>query len=158
MKRSSARRCPASMRFCSTSECLRCRSTRRLEASPSRRTALLICGWIRVNKPLPQQRSSTPTPQQISLGSSVPTRTRSGPAVSRISRCARARTLPSRRASSWFAKFANRCTCPPDLPACMCGKQPILDIVTRKPVLPTAEEIERNARARSAKLRVAQKR
>ena len=101
MKRSSARRCPASMRFCSTSECLRCRSTRRLEASPSRRTALLICGWIRVNKPLPQQRSSTPTPQQISLGSSVPTRTRSGPAVSRISRCARARTLPSRRASSW---------------------------------------------------------
>ncbi len=94
MKRSSARRCPASMRFCSTSECLRCRSTRRLEASPSRRTALLICGWIRVNKPLPQQRSSTPTPQQISLGSSVPTRTRSGPAVSRISRCARGQNAP----------------------------------------------------------------
>ena len=67
-------------------------------------------------------------------------------------------SLEDRIVKETFAKFANRCTCPPDLPACMCGKQPILDIVTRKPVLPTAEEIERNARARSAKLRVAQKR
>ena len=60
-------------------------------------------------------------------------------------------SLEDRIVKETFAKFANRCTCPPDLPACMCGKQPILDIVTRKPVLPTAEEIERNARARSAK-------
>ena len=67
-------------------------------------------------------------------------------------------SLEDRIVKETFAKFANRCTCPPDLPACMCGKQPILDIVTRKPVLPTAEEIERNARARSAKLRVAQNR
>ena len=67
-------------------------------------------------------------------------------------------SLEARIVKETFAKFANRCTCPPDLPVCMCGKQPILDIVTRKPVLPTAEEIERNARARSAKLRVAQKR
>lgn len=67
-------------------------------------------------------------------------------------------SLEDRIVKETFAKFANRCTCPPDLPVCMCGKQPILDIVTRKPVLPTAEEIERNARARSAKLRVAQKR
>ena len=58
-------------------------------------------------------------------------------------------SLEDRIVKETFAKFANRCTC---------GKQPILDIVTRKPVLPTAEEIERNARARSAKLRVAQKR
>lgn len=67
-------------------------------------------------------------------------------------------SLEDRIVKETFAKFANRCTCPPDLPMCMCGRQPILDIVTRKPVLPTAEEIERNPRARSAKLRVAQKR
>ncbi len=35
-----------------------------------------------------------------------------------------------------FASFANRCTCPPDLPVCVCGKEPVLDIVTRKPRLP----------------------
>ena len=57
-----------------------------------------------------------------------------------------------------FASFANRCTCPPDLPVCVCGKEPVLDIITRKPLLPTPQEVERNARARSAKLRVAQKR
>lgn len=67
-------------------------------------------------------------------------------------------SLEDRIVKETFAKFANRCTCPPDLPVCVCGKQPILDIVTRKPVLPTADEIERNPRARSAKLRVAQKR
>ena len=67
-------------------------------------------------------------------------------------------SLEDRIVKETFAKFANRCTCPPDLPACMCGKQPILDIVTRKPILPRADEVERNPRARSAKLRVAQKR
>ena len=67
-------------------------------------------------------------------------------------------SLEDRIVKDTFQSFANRCTCPPDLPVCMCGKKPILDIVTRKPVLPTAEEIERNPRARSAKLRVAQKR
>ncbi len=67
-------------------------------------------------------------------------------------------SLEDRIVKETFQKFANRCTCPPDLPVCACGKQPILDIVTRKPVVPTAEEIERNPRARSAKLRVAQKR
>ena len=67
-------------------------------------------------------------------------------------------SLEDRIVKETFASFANRCTCPPDLPVCVCGKQPILDIVTRKPVVPTAEEVERNPRARSAKLRVAQKR
>ncbi len=67
-------------------------------------------------------------------------------------------SLEDRIVKETFAKFANRCTCPSDLPVCACGKQPILDIVTKKPVLPTADEIERNPRARSAKLRVAQKR
>ncbi len=67
-------------------------------------------------------------------------------------------SLEDRIVKDAFASFANRCTCPPDLPMCACGKQPILDIVTRKPLLPTPEEIERNPRARSAKLRVAVKR
>lgn len=67
-------------------------------------------------------------------------------------------SLEDRIVKDAFASFANRCTCPPDLPMCACGKQPILDIVTRKPLLPTPEEVERNPRARSAKLRVAIKR
>ncbi|MBU5405810.1 16S rRNA (cytosine(1402)-N(4))-methyltransferase RsmH [Paraeggerthella hongkongensis] len=67
-------------------------------------------------------------------------------------------SLEDRIVKDAFQSFARRCTCPPDLPVCVCGKEPILDIVTRKPVLPTAEEIERNPRARSAKLRIAQKR
>ncbi|MDY3980857.1 16S rRNA (cytosine(1402)-N(4))-methyltransferase RsmH [Paraeggerthella sp. Marseille-Q4926] len=67
-------------------------------------------------------------------------------------------SLEDRIVKDTFQSFARRCTCPPDLPVCVCGKEPILDIVTRKPVLPTAEEIERNPRARSAKLRIAQKR
>ena len=67
-------------------------------------------------------------------------------------------SLEDRIVKDTFASFADRCTCPPDLPVCMCGKEPVLKLVTRKPILPTAEEIERNPRARSAKLRVAQKR
>ncbi len=56
-----------------------------------------------------------------------------------------------------FAAFANRCICPPDLPVCACGRKPILEILTRKPILPTAAEIDDNPRSRSAKLRVARK-
>ncbi len=66
-------------------------------------------------------------------------------------------SLEDRIVKETFNSFSHRCTCPPDLPVCVCGKQPILDIVTRKPVLPSAEEVERNARARSAKVRVATK-
>ena len=66
-------------------------------------------------------------------------------------------SLEDRIVKDMFASYANRCTCPPDLPVCMCGKEPILKVITRKPVVPTAEEIERNPRARSAKLRVAEK-
>lgn len=66
-------------------------------------------------------------------------------------------SLEDRIVKDTFHAFANRCTCPPDFPVCMCGKEPVLEIVTRKPILPTEEEIERNPRARSAKLRVARK-
>lgn len=67
-------------------------------------------------------------------------------------------SLEDRIVKDTFAHFAQRCTCPPELPVCACGKEPILDLVTRKPQLPQAGEIERNPRARSAKLRVARKR
>ena len=67
-------------------------------------------------------------------------------------------SLEDRIVKDMFADFANRCTCPPDIPVCVCGKQPVLDLITRKPLLPSAEEIERNPRSRSAKLRVARKR
>lgn len=66
-------------------------------------------------------------------------------------------SLEDRIVKDVFSSNVKRCTCPPDLPVCVCGKKPILEIVTRKPVLPTAEEVERNPRARSAKLRVAEK-
>lgn len=66
-------------------------------------------------------------------------------------------SLEDRIVKDTFNANVNRCTCPPDLPVCVCGRKPILEVITRKPVLPTAEEVERNARARSAKLRCAQK-
>lgn len=66
-------------------------------------------------------------------------------------------SLEDRIVKDTFARFADRCTCPPDLPLCVCGKKPILKIATRKPVLPTEGEIEGNPRARSAKLRVAER-
>ena len=66
-------------------------------------------------------------------------------------------SLEDRIVKETFSRFANRCTCPPDLPVCVCGKKPILKVITRKPVLPSADEIARNPRARSAKLRVAEK-
>ena len=67
-------------------------------------------------------------------------------------------SLEDRIVKDIFNSYANRCTCPPDLPVCMCGKEPVLDVITRKPIVPTDAEIERNPRARSAKLRVAQRR
>ena len=66
-------------------------------------------------------------------------------------------SLEDRIVKQTFVEHARTCTCPPDLPVCVCGAQPVLKIVTRKPVLPSQDEVQRNARSRSAKLRVAQK-
>ena len=66
-------------------------------------------------------------------------------------------SLEDRIVKAFFAKFAERCQCPPDFPVCACGKVQILRIVTKKPITPGAEELERNPRARSAKLRIAEK-
>ena len=49
------------------------------------------------------------------------------------------------------------CTCPPDIPVCTCGNVPVLKVITRKPLVASAEEVERNPRARSAKTRVAER-
>ena len=57
----------------------------------------------------------------------------------------------------FFAEQARTCTCPPDLPVCTCATVPVLRVLTRKAIVPTAEEVEANPRARSAKLRVAEK-
>jgi len=57
-----------------------------------------------------------------------------------------------------FNEFSQRCQCPPGLPECVCGHKPKLKILTKKPIYPTDDEVGRNKRARSAKLRVAQRR
>lgn len=56
-----------------------------------------------------------------------------------------------------FNQNENPCTCPPDFPVCVCGKTPKGKHVTRKPILPTEQELEENSRSASAKLRVFQK-
>jgi 16S rRNA (cytosine1402-N4)-methyltransferase len=66
-------------------------------------------------------------------------------------------SLEDRIVKRVFARFAQGCTCPPDLPVCTCSNKPVLRVLTRKAILPSADEIEINARARSAKLRVAEK-
>ena len=66
-------------------------------------------------------------------------------------------SLEDRITKRIFAEHAQGCECPPGLPVCRCGRSPVLRIITRKPVVPTAAEIEENPRARSAKLRVAEK-
>ena len=66
-------------------------------------------------------------------------------------------SLEDRVVKRTFADLASGCTCPKRLPVCVCGRHPQLRILTRKPILPTAEEVKSNPRARSAKLRVAEK-
>ncbi|HOQ06192.1 MAG TPA: 16S rRNA (cytosine(1402)-N(4))-methyltransferase RsmH [Clostridiales bacterium] len=66
-------------------------------------------------------------------------------------------SLEDRIVKTEFQKRENPCECPPSFPACVCGKKPELRILTRKPVLPSEEEVERNPRARSAKMRTAMK-
>ena len=66
-------------------------------------------------------------------------------------------SLEDRIVKTGLAEFAKGCTCPPDFPVCVCGKTPDVKLVNKKPILPTQEEIEENPRARSAKLRVAEK-
>jgi 16S rRNA (cytosine1402-N4)-methyltransferase len=56
-----------------------------------------------------------------------------------------------------MAEAAKGCTCPPQFPVCVCGKKPIIKLISRKPIVATPEELEANPRSRSAKLRVCEK-
>ncbi len=66
-------------------------------------------------------------------------------------------SLEDRLVKTGMAEFAKGCTCPPDFPVCVCGKTPQIKLTPRKPIVADAEELKINPRARSAKLRVAEK-
>ena len=63
-------------------------------------------------------------------------------------------SLEDRIVKSAFRKNENPCTCPPDFPVCVCGKKSKGSIITKKPILPSVEELEYNSRSKSAKLRI----
>jgi len=66
-------------------------------------------------------------------------------------------SLEDRMVKDLFRDASRGCTCPPDLPVCACGGKPRLRVITRKPLRPGEEEVEHNPRARSAKLRTAER-
>ena len=67
-------------------------------------------------------------------------------------------SLEDRIVKNGMADAARGCTCPPNFPVCVCGKKPQVTVLTRKPITASDEELERNPRSRSAKLRVCEKR
>lgn len=67
-------------------------------------------------------------------------------------------SLEDRMVKTSFRQFENPCTCPPNFPVCVCGKKSKGKVITRKPILPSEEELEHNTRSKSAKLRVFEKR
>lgn len=66
-------------------------------------------------------------------------------------------SLEDRICKQIFASYVEKCTCPPDFPMCVCGSKGQVKLINRKPLVPSEEELEQNSRARSAKLRVAEK-
>ena len=66
-------------------------------------------------------------------------------------------SLEDRLVKNAFREFENPCICPPGLPICTCGKEPLVKIITRKPIAAGQEELAANPRARSAKLRVCER-
>ncbi len=66
-------------------------------------------------------------------------------------------SLEDRIVKNAMAEAARGCTCPPSFPVCVCGKKPQVKLITRKPIVSGDEELERNPRARSAKLRICEK-
>jgi len=66
-------------------------------------------------------------------------------------------SLEDRIVKNAMANAAKGCTCPPNFPVCVCGKKPQVKLITRKPIVSGEEELERNPRARSAKLRICEK-
>ncbi|MFR6500366.1 MAG: 16S rRNA (cytosine(1402)-N(4))-methyltransferase RsmH [Collinsella sp.] len=66
-------------------------------------------------------------------------------------------SLEDRIVKNHFKEMSQGCTCPPEIPVCVCGNVPILKVITRKPLVAQPDEVARNPRARSAKIRVAQR-
>ena len=66
-------------------------------------------------------------------------------------------SLEDRIVKNAMANAAKGCTCPPNFPVCVCWKKPLVKLITRKPIVSGDEELERNPRARSAKLRICEK-
>lgn len=66
-------------------------------------------------------------------------------------------SLEDRIVKQTYRKLSSGCTCPRDFPVCVCGNKPIIKDLTKKPILPSSEELEYNPRSRSAKLRIAEK-
>ncbi|MCD8049492.1 MAG: 16S rRNA (cytosine(1402)-N(4))-methyltransferase RsmH [Clostridia bacterium] len=66
-------------------------------------------------------------------------------------------SLEDRIVKNAFNTMAHACVCPPELPVCVCGRRDSVRVITRKPILPSKEELEQNPRSRSAKLRAAEK-
>ena len=67
-------------------------------------------------------------------------------------------SLEDRLVKSAYADWAKGCTCPPDFPVCVCGKTPKAKLIGKRPITAGEEELRENPRARSAKLRIAEKR
>ena len=66
-------------------------------------------------------------------------------------------SLEDRIIKKTFARLAQGCTCPKSFPVCVCGNKPEIEVITRKPILPSEEELNENSRSKSAKLRIAKK-
>ena len=66
-------------------------------------------------------------------------------------------SLEDRIVKQTFAELAEGCKCPKSLPICVCGNQPTVKVITKKPILPSEAELAENPRSRSAKLRIAEK-
>ena len=66
-------------------------------------------------------------------------------------------SLEDRIVKRFFNAERRGCTCPPEVPVCVCGRKPRLRLVTRPSMTPTAAEVEANPRARSARLRAAER-
>lgn len=66
-------------------------------------------------------------------------------------------SLEDRIVKTAFKNKENPCTCPAEFPVCVCGKEPLGKVISRKPILPSEQELEANSRSKSAKLRVFEK-
>ncbi|MHC7495724.1 16S rRNA (cytosine(1402)-N(4))-methyltransferase RsmH [Klebsiella pneumoniae] len=66
-------------------------------------------------------------------------------------------SLEDRIVKNTFRRLNNPCTCPKEFPVCMCGKKPVIELISRKPITASAQELSENPRARSASLRIAEK-